>query len=362
MRLVRAAILALPILFTAAAHAARPALPVPDLALTVVTPSVRGPWTLRLTNEGSLPLRVAADARLLHFSITPPAPKAKPITCRLPRPLRPQTSPDQRRLYLAPGHFYEERIDPLLFCFGSREAGALVPGARVQAFLGSPKESPIVEDLAFPPEVASLRELAAPTTHIGLDKTSDGRPSSAGGSTPVESSRGEEQPSEADLAAVDARAPRLVLEAPRFVDAYSPRTLVVRFVARNAGHRPMRVALRQRMLSFVIDGPAGTFRCESPQNERDATPPDSFRTLAPGAAVPLAVRLDEVCVRDDFRRPGLYHVSATLHALDTSAAPGVRAYTGVVPAERTTIVRLLSASEPFYPTRPEAQPPTPPEP
>ncbi|APR75036.1 Hypothetical protein A7982_00382 [Minicystis rosea] len=362
MRLARAAIATVPILFTAAAHAAPPALPVPNLALTVTTPSVRGPWTLRLVNEGKIPLRVAADARLLHFSITPPAPDAKPITCRIPHPLRPRMSPDQRRLYLAPGHAYEESIDPLLFCFGNREAAALVPGALVQAFLGGPKEPVIVEDLAFPSEVASLRELAAPTTNIGLGIAGDEHPSKTGGSTPVQSSRGDEQPSQTDLAVIDERAPRLELEAPRFVDAQSPRTLVVRFVARNAGHRPMRVALRQRMLSFLVDGPTGTFRCESPQNARDATPPDSFRTLAPGAAVPLAVRLDEVCTHDDFRRPGLYRVSATLNALDTGAAHGIRAYTGVVPAERTTLVRLLSAAEPFYPTPPEAKPLATPEP
>jgi len=354
MRLVREALCGASLTVAAATHAAPRALPVPNVAFELTAPSPHEPWTMRIVNEDERPVRIPADMRLVRFSITPPGAR-KPIACRLPRPLRPAAFPTQRELHLAPGQAYVERLDPRLFCFGEREAGALVEGAVVRAYFGWSADPYAVEGLAWPREIASLRELAAPKVIIG--PATDGGTamrSQPGGRTPVTSSLGVGLVE--TLAEIDEKAPRLALEAPRFAQASSPRDLVVRFLARNVGHRPMRVVLRARMLSFDVDGPGGPIRCEAAQAKRDATPRELFRTLAPGAAVPIAVRLDEACDNEAFRRPGLYRVAAALHADASDEARGLPAYTGLAVAPQATLVRLLSADEPFYAAPPEATP------
>jgi hypothetical protein len=347
MRLTSAALCGATLTLTAATHAARIERPVPDVSFEITAPSPRGPWTLRILNEDDRPVRIPADMRLLRLSITPPG-ATKPIACRLPRPLRPATFPTQRELYLAPGQAWIERFDPRLFCFGARETDALVEDASVRAWFGWGPDPYAVEGLHWPPETASLREIAAPKVLIGPGSTDETTmQAQPGGSSPATSAHGETRTEV--LSELDEKAPRLALESPRFVQAARPHDLVLRVVARNVGHRPMRVVLRQRMLAFDIDGPGGPHRCEAERGPR-ATPPSLFRTLAPGAAVPLAVRLDEACANEAFRRPGLYRVIASLHVDEGGHA----AYTGFAIAPQATLVRLLSAGEPFYETKPEA--------
>lgn len=338
MRFVRAILSGVTLTATGAAA---PALPVPDVSFEVTAPSPHGPWTMRIVNEDSRPVRIPADVRLLRFSITPPGAK-RPIACDIPPPLRPTVFPAKRALHLAPGEAFVERLDPRLFCFGAREAGALVEGAAVRAFFGWSRRGPFaVQGLDWPPELASLHELAAPEITIGSGATR--APSAALGA-----GIGEAPPEE------DEEAPRLALSAPRFVQARTPRGVVLRYVARNVGHRSMRVVLRARMLSFDIDGPDGPIRCAVDHRPRAAAPPDVFRTLAPGASIPISVRLDEACDYDALHRPGLYRITAALHADETGEAHGIPAYTGLAVAPRATLVRLLSADKPFYVTAPEA--------
>src|SRR4029077_12043842 len=47
------------------AAAVAPAVPPPDVRLTIEVPTTRGTWTMRVTNAGDVPVRIAADARLL---------------------------------------------------------------------------------------------------------------------------------------------------------------------------------------------------------------------------------------------------------------------------------------------------------
>ncbi|AUX21175.1 uncharacterized protein SOCEGT47_016540 [Sorangium cellulosum] len=159
---------------------------------------------------------------------------------------------------------------------------------------------------------------------------------------------------------VDANAPRLELTSEPWSDAASPRSIVVRVSARNAGRRPMTVALRPRMLEFRVDGPNGTTVCQA-SPPTNAIPRDMYRTLKPGASSSMSVLLKEACPGNTFDREGLYEVTATLHANETGSGVGLDAYTAVVPAKSSTLVRVKSAPEPFYSAAPRAVPTPAPE-
>jgi hypothetical protein len=47
-------------------------LPPPPLSLSVTPGTGGGPWKLRIENTGDVPVRLAADARLLVLEVTPP--------------------------------------------------------------------------------------------------------------------------------------------------------------------------------------------------------------------------------------------------------------------------------------------------
>jgi hypothetical protein len=338
------------LLVTAETHAAKPALPVPNVSFVVIAPSPAGPWTMRVTNEDTIPVRIPADQRLLRLDVTPPGEKRR-VRCSLPYPLRPRSFPKDRALYLEPGQVYEERFDPRLFCFGAREARALVPGAVVHAFFGWARDPYAVEDLDKPSGTAPLRALAAPAVTIGRARAGIGlgpeedRREPVAPPTATSEVLGEPQP--------DEKAPRLAIEAPRFREAASPNALVISVHAWNAGARPMYVVLRDRMIRVAVDGPTGPFTCAAPQRERDATSRQLFRTLASGQRVTLSARLAELCGNAVFRRPGLYRVTVTVRADESGEARGFAAWTGEARADRATLVRVLSAPEPFHVLPPE---------
>src|SRR5262249_53953949 len=110
------------------------ALPEPEIRLWMIAPSIHGPWALRIDNEGSRWLRVPADLRPLQFTIEPGDTVkrgARPVTCALPRAMRPDGFPDKSALLLGPGESFFESFDPRLFCFG-KDAATLAGGAVVR--------------------------------------------------------------------------------------------------------------------------------------------------------------------------------------------------------------------------------------
>ncbi|WP_437783235.1 hypothetical protein [Sorangium sp. So ce1097] len=160
---------------------------------------------------------------------------------------------------------------------------------------------------------------------------------------------------------VDANAPRLELKSEPWSDAASPRSIVVRSSARNAGRRPMTVAIRSRMFEFHVAGPNGATVCQA-SPPTGAIPRDMFRTLKPGASVDVSILLREVCPANTFAREGLYEVTATLHANEPGTGLGLDAYTATVTAKEPTLLRVKSAPEPFYAAAPRAVPTPKPEP
>src|SRR5260221_10259076 len=130
---------------------ASPALPPPRIELRIDAPDLAGPWKMVVTNRGDVPVRFAADGRLLALEIQPKADdeaettskkrKApRPTICRLPPELRPSGVVDDRAVVLGPGARYEEVVSPSLYCFSNAGAKALEAGAEVTAHLGFPED------------------------------------------------------------------------------------------------------------------------------------------------------------------------------------------------------------------------------
>lgn len=367
-------------------------LPEPAARLRMVAPSPRGPWTVRLDNEGATPIRVPADVRLLRFEIepepyiapsevdpkakkkwAPPKKAAKPVVCKLPAPLRPEGFPESSALLLRPGESYIEAFDPRLFCFGKDTTPKLTGGAVVHVYFGweaakkpawspakkKPNSGPfVVEGTMFPPEVMALRELAAPTMVLHFDRPPPpaapdvaAMPETANEGTATN----EKAPPGAAPPVVDENAPRLELTTTPFVDAPSTSRAAITLTATNVGHRPMLVAINQRMFAFRIDGPDGVLRC-SAMPATNAIPREHYRTLEPGASSSMTMLLGEGCTRDALRRPGLYRVHATLEANESGAEIGLTAYTGTATAREPSLVRVLTGPEPFYGVAPRAVP------
>jgi hypothetical protein len=348
---------------------------------------------------------------------------AKPLVCKLPAPLRPEGFPDSSSLLLRPGESYVESFDPRLFCFGKGVTEKLAGGAVVHVRFGweaakkpawSAKKKPdggpfVVEGTTFPPEVMPLRELTAPTMVLHFDRPA--KPPAADASAPPADPFSPPDPVAPDPkamdpkatdpkatdpkamdpkamdpkapgskatdpkapdpgaappapAVVDENAPRLELTTTPFVDASSTNRAAVTLTATNVGHRPMLLALHQRMIGFRIDGPDGVLRCSS-MAATHGIPREHYRTLKPGASTSMTMLLGEGCTRDAMRRPGLYRVQATLNANESGSELGLTAYTGKARTKEPALVRVLSGPDPFYAVAPRAvptpKPPAPPE-
>lgn len=366
--------------------AKEPPAPPPPARMWLIAPSAGSPWTLRIDNEGDRPMRIAADVRLLQLEIERGSAakrrRRKPVRCKAPASMRPKSFPEKRALLLPPGHSYIQHFDPHLLCFG-KDATALAGGALVRARLGwdpppkwsrKPPSAPfIVESTDDPAAFAPARQLTAPPIILSYalprpDAEAippDSPPARPGKSrTPASAPPPKEKPAPPrDKPAapppappvVDANAPRLELTSGRWSDASSPRKITIKVTAKNAGKRPMTVALRPRMLEFRIKGPSGRVVCDA-SPATDSVPRDLFRTLKPGAHTSFRVLLRELCPDTAFKREGLYRIKAVLHANESGAAYDLDAYTAVVAAEDPTLLRLRSAPEPFYSAPPRAVP------
>lgn len=350
-----------------------PPLPPASARLWLIAPTALGPWTLRVENEGSVPLRIPADGRLLRLEVQADE-SAKPVSCILPKSLRSSSFPQDRELLLAAGHSYEESFDPRLYCFG-KNAAVLGPNAIVRARFGwelpkVPKWKPkttkpptgpfAVESTEREPTIAPLWELQAPAILLGsimpttvkewnpAATMADLEPAPEKKEPAVQST----VPAAPPLPPVDERAGKLELSSSGFVDASAPRTITLSVTTKNVGLRPIVVALRPWMLSFRIDGPGDESEmCYADHADRNL-PRDAYRPLAPGASTSFSVLLAEVCPKNTFSRPGLYRVTPMMAAKETTN--GIDIQTNQLTTREPSFIRLTSADEPFYEEPPKA--------
>jgi hypothetical protein len=310
---------------------AAPAAPPPDVRLTIEVPTTRGTWTMRVTNAGDVPVRIAADARLLSFDVTPRSAR-KTAHCVLPADLRPSDELD-RALVVPPKRAYTERFEPRLYCFGAAEADALVPGATVVAHLGwtgkrthAPYEVEPIEDLT--PAVSPIGALDAPAIALPDEPTAS-PPTTAPGAAAV----------------ADPVPAHLSIFGPRAIDAGTAIGIDLAVTLRNDGDHHVMVRFRPEQLSFDVIGPAGAERCGI-GTPASAPTREAFSTLGSGGSATLSVVLSSYCTGHTLDQAGLLVVRPRLDTRRASGAEiGLRTFDGEVLAAKPTLVRLHNGTK-----------------
>lgn len=337
-------------------------LPPPSISMRV-DPRQDDQWVMEISNDGEVPLRIVADARLLRFEITPPAttnapppppePKAKAKAkpkgkaakpedahhvCELPSSMR---SAD-RVLELAPHQRYVEAFDPRLFCLGS-SAQLLVPGATVVAKLGwpapkkgalappfavAPPPPPFASASVAKPTVASAKELAAASF------TLKAKPPKPGAKPP---------PAKPPVLVGKAGAARSVL-----VEKDADVTLVVR----NESGDDVTVYARPQLVAALVRSPRGDRTLCEGYKPTPAPIVDFVAKLKPGGEWKATVAMVDLCPPGTFDVPGLYEVMPYLKAPPIPTVP--KAFVGDVYAREPQLIRLEEGKKPYHDFQPFA--------
>jgi hypothetical protein len=390
--------------------------PAPPVRLQILAPSATGPWLLRIDNEGDAPVRIVADVRLLRLQVRGVA-KGKGATYGHGWALRETVCdgptqfgladqfPVDRELVLDAGNSYIEEFDPRLICFG-KNAEVLTPGAQVRAWYGWPPNkgwrsmsaAPFAADDAhYPRRYRPLRRLEAPLIVLshgpavayGMNPAEEATPDKLDAPDPEPGSEEDDAPpststkprkarhASAEDASVytpkpvpaitpkallkDELAAQMTLTATHYDDAARPTDIALSVQAHNGGERPVYVAVRSRMLSFVVAGPDGIVRCKRKGGENNEVARDHFRLLHHGKHVHLDVLLAEICPPNTFDRPGLYSAAPVLHLDADGREYGLVGLTGTItardpgrvggthrPSDDTTLIRVRFGRKPFH--------------
>jgi hypothetical protein len=317
-----------------------PSLPDAEVRLSLDAPTPRGEWTIRMTNDGSVPVRVVADGRLLGLDVTPRGAR-KPERCELPPDMRPGDDLD-RGLVLPPGRAYVETFEPRLYCFG-KKLEALAPGAVVVAHLGWTKRGTNAPFELSPidgvePQVAPRKALDAPPVALPDEPTPPVVPA------PLRQDAGLD-------------APRLSLRSSGAVEAEAPNDIELAVTLSNEGTRPVIVRFRPEAFAFDVTGPAGAEHCAWPRLPTAPTR-ELFTTLASKGTTTLNVMLAAYCSGHSLDQGGLLAVRAQLDTRNASGqGVGLSTFDGVVLATAPTLVRLRRGLAPEPHIRPKVQEP-----
>ncbi len=295
------------------------AMPQADIKLTLEAPTARGPWTMRIVNDASAPVRVVADARFLAFELIRRG-DTRIERCELPSDMRPAEASD-RSIVLPPGRAYVETFEPRLYCFSGRALKALEPTSIVIAHLGwlgrSGGEWEVSPIDGIEPQIASQKHLDAPPVFLYDEKLSFGQ----------------------GAPAKDTSA-SLALESPESVEAESPDEVGVPVTLRNTGSRGVLVRFRPDTVGFEVFSPSGQELCAWPRLPAAPTP-ELFTRLRPGSTTQMTFALAAFCNDDSLDRDGLLVVRPWLDTRGASGdSIGLDAFTGWVSAATPTLVRL----------------------
>lgn len=279
--------------------AARPAT---SLKLTLATGP--GTWRIHLANEGEVPERIAADARLVSLELTAPADgKKKPVTvtCTLPADARPSTSAGSD-LVIPPTRSWSAPIDPLFLCFGAKQRAALVPGTSVRARLGGVDSAPVTLEEPVP--------LAPPTTaEPGADD-------------------------QVFLTLADT------MDVARGTEVGTAVTIV------NDGDRAIPLLYRPEMLLFRVNGPGGAVACGVPR-QVPAPIRELYGTVGAHKKASLAVLVSATCPAGTFDEPGLYRITPRLDLTGASARSiGLASWDGIATARKPLVLRVRNPRRP----------------
>jgi hypothetical protein len=356
----------------AEARAEEPPLPSqPPLTLTVTAEPGGAPWRVVVSNGGDLPMRIAADARLLSFDLTPRGSGAPTVRCALPASARP--SSDEGTELVIPGkRSWTTTIDPLFLCFRAEERALLVPGTTVTASLGWPpalapapapagnraasKRAPskraassatarAARPAVAVPVGAAVGKLADASTITGAPFTlSDGvtvspPPSSAAAAsgTPADDT---------------GETSKMAIRTTEAIDVARGVDVVVNVTVANEGDRPVTTFLRASTLAFTVQGPSGSVSCGTP---RAVSEPfrELFTTIAARKTAQLTLLLTALCPAGTFDEPGVYRVISRLDTRGTSGRNvGLKTWDGEVRARTPMLLRVRAPRRPGPSARP----------
>jgi len=343
-----------------------PPAPPPPITLALSAPAPDHGWEVKLTNSGTLPVRIVADPRLYSFEITPPpgatpapppahpprhrrgaAPAGGPVKCALPSEMIPSTD-TERTLTLVAGRSWTVSIDPRMFCFSAAQGAALVEGATVTTTFGwTPNRpappyavTPIMQADAVDAGVGPARSISAPPVTLAAAPAPDG-----GVEGGVEGGVAPEPPLS------DAYPVHLKVSLPERLDVSRVFEQSVTVSITNEGDRPVRTLFTPATVGFTIVTPRGTTaECGAP---RQATVlAELAGALGPRGRTAVSLNLDAACP-DVFSKPGLYRVRPRFDSTQaTGGAPG-RYYSGKAIGE-PMLLRVRVGDEPL--PRPRVDP------
>jgi hypothetical protein len=333
----------------------------PPLSLTVTPGTGGGPWKLRIENTGEVPVRIAADPRLLVLEVTPPAgtvldvtpvrvaPKkpAGPVTvrCALPDDARPST--DEGRDLVVPGkRSWSAIIDPLFYCFGSRERRALVTGATVKARFGWP--APVTKTPANKKPAAPAPPFAAAPVGAAVAPVKE----LEGASFTLTETLG--APATAPLPPDPGGPGRavLVVSMPEARDVSRGVEIETTVTVVNEGDKAALLLFRPETIRFSVSGPQGSYACgtaalvSSPIREL-------YSTIGVKGRASMSLLLTAKCPVDTFDEPGIFRVTAILDTSNASARSiGLKTWDGDATARTPMLLRVRASRRPSATTRP----------
>lgn len=327
------------LLFAARAEAADPpsSLPSPPLVLTVTPGTAGGPWTMRVENTGDVPVRIAAEPRLLALELSAASGdaktggKARPLRCALPEDARPST--DEGKELVVPGkRSWSAKFDPVFYCFGARERAALAAGTAIVAHFGwAPPSKNRAEGPPFVAapvgaaigKVASVKELtSAPfTLSEGLAQQPTTDSSSAGKDG-------------------DDKETSLSLSVPESFDVLRGVDVTTTITITNSGDRKAILLFRPATIGLSVSGPQGSVRCGA--TPRIASPiPELFTTLPPKGRSQITVLVGAMCPADTFDEAGVYRITPRLDTTNASGrALGLKTFDGEVVGRTPMLLRV----------------------
>lgn len=329
-----------------------PALPQASVSLKVTPGKDGGPWTLKIENTGELPVRIAADARLLSFELTPPAatetdPKKKTakapavLRCTLPDDARPSTD-EGSDLVVPSKRSWSASFDPLFYCFGARERAALTTGTSVKARFGfgAPTQKANAPNAPF-----AVTPVGAAVGKIGPAKYIE---SDAFALTETVSIT----PKASAPASPDETSPGVSLTTSEALDASRGVELATTVTLHNNGDRPMTLLFRPDMLLFTVSTPAGNVSCGYPRQVGSPIR-ELFTTVGVKGRADTSVLVTAVCPAGTFDEPGIYRVFPRIDTTGASGrALGLKTWEGQATANVPLLLRVRTAKKASVPTRP----------
>jgi hypothetical protein len=337
------------------------------LVVSVIPGAGGGPWKLRVENTGDVPLRIAADPRLLVLDVTPPAgfvdptmktkraakvQEPKPVRCVLPDDARPSTD-EGRDLVIPSKRSWSTNVDPLFYCFGARERAMLVSGATVTAHFGWPAAR--VLPIARPKPIAVAPPFVAAPVGAAVGKVAPAKALVAApitlteGVAPARPATPAPDTTAAGATALPALPPgsaSLVVSMPDALDVARGIEIASTLTVVNDGDKAAVFLLRAEMFRFTVAGPAGSVACGTTRAV-DAPIRELYSTLAPKGRASIGVLVNALCPTDTFDEPGIYRVTPTLDTSEASGrAIGLKTWDGEARGRSPLLLRVRSSRRP----------------